>query len=150
MPLDWRGEEAAREVEANVWEGLVRATEFAQGRLQDALNVPNPTAQVRQRTRNTAAGKKGSQYTVYRHGAPRGGPPWKRTGNLQQNVARDYDRPQLKSRLGVRLNAVYGVYLEVGGWPWLWATILRFQQQIAAQFALVSGAGEGLNFERRQ
>lgn len=139
MPVNWNGDAASQEITRRIWEGLQRATEFTRERLLDVLNVPNPYFVRKKRTRDTAAGKKGSSYLTYTRGAPKGGPPYKRTGNLQRNVAREYDRPGLRSRLGVRLNAAYGVHLELKGWPWLWATVQKFEREIAAQFILGSG-----------
>lgn len=127
-------EKVMRELEARAWEGIQRATVFAHGKVKEALNVPNSGVRVKSKTRKTKSGRPASM-TIYPNPSRPGEPPRKRTGWLQQNVAYDLDRKKLQGRIGVRVNAVYGLYLELGtrrmqARPWLAATIERYHAQI--------------------
>lgn len=76
--------------------------------------VSKPAKRYRKRrTRNTSKGKKGSQYTIFVGSKP-GQPPQVRRGFGRKNVAMLPMREHLTIRLGIRKNADYMVYLEVG------------------------------------
>jgi hypothetical protein len=122
MSLTWNGNAAQKQLEEAAWAHLVRAAQFFADKCQEAVNQPN-TGQRRTRTRDTRAGKKGSGYTVYPFPAKKGEPPRKRTGFGQRNIAQERDRQHLKIKVGERQNAIYMIYLELRGWPWLRATL---------------------------
>lgn len=133
--LKWYGQEALAKIEGVTWRGIQRAVEFFVARLQDELNVP-AIREKKTRTRDTSAGPKGSQYTVY-HGSAPGEPPRKRTGNLQKAIAREYDEANMKARVGIRLSAFYGLFLELGtkvmaARPFFLATLRKYWNQIVA------------------
>lgn len=76
--------------------------------------VSKPAKRIRKRRkRNTARGKKGSQYTVYQGSLP-GQPPRVRRGHGRASIAIEYDDAALVARLGVRRNAAYMAWLELG------------------------------------
>ncbi len=133
-------------LEEAAWQGLQRATVYAQAQLMQALNVPN-SGERRKRTRNTSAGTKGSTFTVYPYPSRPGEPPRKRTGWLQAHVQYRLDRPTLSSTLGVGQNALYGIFLDLGtrtvaARPWLLATVNKVLPQLAAL------AGYGISASR--
>ena len=137
--LYWYGSQTSERIEGAAWEGVQRATEFFHRQLMFALNTP-AVKTSRTRTRNTAGGPKGSTYTVYVPSAP-GELPRKRTGFLQSSVQREYDESTLTARVGVTINAIYGLFLELGtkkmaARPWLLATLNKYLDQIRAQLVL--------------
>lgn len=133
--LSWFGDEARRQVLEATWEGLVYATNCFLDRLHEELNVSNP-GQRKKRTRDTSKGKKGSSYTIYPEPSRDGEPPRARTGYLRKNVQSEYDEPNLSTRVGLTVNAIYGLFLELGtkhmaARPWLLATLKKFLPQIS-------------------
>ncbi len=114
--LEWN-DDALPKAEELLWQRLVAVTEFAHAQILKELNISNPPPHKTP----SAAGE----------------PPRKRSGFLQGNVQREYDRAALTSRIGVSKNARYGVFLDLGtrfvkARPWLFATIKKYWQQIQA------------------
>lgn len=100
--------------------GLLRAVAHLHSRILQVLNVPNTGTRVR-RSRGRGS------YTAYLNPSKPGEPPRKRTGWLQRNVVYDVDKQRLSARVGLTVNAKYGIYLELGTSrmhprPWLLAT----------------------------
>ena len=67
--------------------------------------------------------------------APPGSPPRKRTGWLQRHVLYELDQEQLRGRVGVSVNALYGIWLDIGtrfmaARPWLLATARKYWQTL--------------------
>jgi hypothetical protein len=128
--LSWAGDRVVSEALGAGWEGLTRAVVTFHAELLRVLSVPNAGRRVT-RTRNTAAGPKGSQYTIYPNPSRPGEPPRLRTGWLRGHVRFELDRGAGKGRVGVDLAALYGVFLELGTRrgldprPWLLATLTR-------------------------
>jgi hypothetical protein len=104
------------------WELVVAATNLVRTRAIQL--VSKPAIRIRKkRTRTTSRGKKGSQYTVFIGSRP-GQPPQVRRGFGRKSIDLEEYPSQLYTRLGVRKNAAYMVYLEVGTGrikprPWL-------------------------------
>lgn len=108
------------------WEGIRRATAFFHGKLKQELNVANPRS------------RKKRQRGVYTNTSRPGEPPHKRTGWLQRHVIFELDRKNLRSRVGLSVNAIYGLFLELGtrkmaARPWLMATLKKYWAEIRAQ-----------------
>jgi hypothetical protein len=85
---------------------LLRAAVYFQTQHQQRLGVPN-TGTARKRTRDTVAGKKGSQYTVYLNPSRPAEYPHKVTGAGQANVTygpetQDEVAKELKVRIGLK------------------------------------------------
>ena len=114
--LKWNGDHALEFVEGACWEGIQRATVFLHAQCQQALNVSNPRP--------------------YDSPSRPGEAPRKRTGFLQRNTLYDLSKVELRGRVGVRQNAMYGLFLELGTRhidprPWLWATVRRTWSTLA-------------------
>jgi hypothetical protein len=92
--MTWNGEQAKGVVLDATWEGLQRATAFFWETLQNVLNVSNPRP--------------------YQNSSRPGEPPRARTAHLKGHVIYEFDRPNLKSRVGLLPGAKYGAYLEFG------------------------------------
>ena len=131
-----RSDEVLARLRQKALRGLGRATVYLHTQLLQVLNVSaQPTRQRRLRTGR--GGKKGSSYTVYARPSRPGEPPRKRTGWLQRNVVYAIDETTLTSRIGVRANAKYGLFLELGTRhmrprPWLFVTAQRVLPQMRA------------------
>ena len=123
--MDWNGDDALDSVKAASWEGIVRATVYLHSHLMQELNVSNPRP----------------------HKTPSlpGQAPRTRTGWLKKHVIYELDEANMKSRVGVTKNALYGVFLELGTSrglrprPWLWATVRKIWPQLQA----LVGGGRG-------
>ncbi|HEX5272703.1 MAG TPA: hypothetical protein VFW33_19535 [Gemmataceae bacterium] len=125
-----------KELESRAWEGIQRATVFLHSKVKEALNVPNSGERRKHPARKTPSGRAAS-YTVYPHPSRPGEPPRKRTGWLQSQVAYDLDRTRLQGRVGVRVSARYGLYLELGtrrmqARPFITAPIVQYRAQLDA------------------
>lgn len=125
-----------RELEERAWQGIQRATIYYWQKLEEALNVPNPGERRKSRTRKTPKGRPAS-FTVYPSPSRPGEPPRKRTGWLQRNVVYSLDRSTLSAKVGVTVNAKYGLYLDLGtrtveARPWLQATLQKHESQVRA------------------
>jgi hypothetical protein len=142
--LQWNGDAMHEKLVGAAWEGIQRATEFLYDHLRDpVLNVPNSGVK-KKRTRDTSRGKKGSTYTIYPDPSQPGEPPRLRTGWLRNHVGRVYDKAELKSRVGLKAGAFYGLVLELGttnlfgkgihmqARPWLLASVKKFWAQLSA------------------
>lgn len=107
---------------AQAWKLIVVAANIV--RTRAIVLVSKPAKRIRKkRKRDTSKGKKGSQYTVFIGSRP-GEPPQVRRSFGRKNVAVEYNQNSLFARLGIRKNAAYMAYLEVGTGriaprPWL-------------------------------
>lgn len=111
-----------RQLEADAWKRIVLATEAFLAELKLVLNVRNPPPFV--------------------NSSKPGEPPRKRTGFGQANVVREYDRAQLRSRVGVRTNAFYMVILEVKrNRPWFMVTLNRMLPKLRS---IIGSGGTGI------
>jgi hypothetical protein len=122
--INWNGDGAYNRVIDMGWEGLQRATVYFHSRLLEAVGI-------------SAKIGKGTKAKDYQSSKP-GEPPRKRTGWLQRHIKYELDKPALTSRIGVQVNALYGIWLELGtvrmkARPWLLATLKKFWDQIRAQ-----------------
>lgn len=133
--LEWTFDEPWEGIQDEIFARLQQAVTFAWTQTILALNVPRDK-ETRRRKRATAGGPKGSTYIRYilpPEGNPqRGGPPGLRTGWLRSHVQTEFDRAEIKGRIGLIENAKYGLFLELGNWPWLWATFQKWLPQIEA------------------
>ena len=76
------------------WDGIRAAAIYYENAVKRALNKSNPRP--------------------YKTPSLKGEPPRKRTGFLQGNVTHDFDKTKLTARVGVSVNAKYGLFLEFG------------------------------------
>lgn len=108
---------------AQAWKLIVVAANIV--RTRAIVLVSKPAKRIRKkRKRDTSKGKKGSQYTVYIGSSRPGEPPQARRTFGRKNVAVEYNQNSLFARLGIRKDAAYMAYLEVGTGrikprPWL-------------------------------
>jgi len=115
--------------------GLQRASVFLQTQLKLAVNVPNSGV-----SRRRKPPKRGS-YRVYPNPSNPGEPPRKRTGWGQRHIMREVDTVRMVARVGVAINAIYMLYLELGTRrirprPWLVSTFFRVRETIAKLLAV--------------
>jgi hypothetical protein len=73
--------------------------------------------------------------TVYPYPSKPGEPPRKRTGWGQNHIVWDVDRAALEGRVGISVNAMYMLFLELGTRrmrprPWLVATYEKLKSQL--------------------
>jgi len=143
----WHGDEFNRQLRKSTAVGLKLAAVFFHARCRAAVNVIN-TGTRRKRTRDTAGGKKGSQYTTYDNSSKPGEPPRKRTGVGQSNIKWEYndDKRDPAVRVGVTKKGLYMIFLELGTKtvlprPWLLATLTKFWRMIG-KLAATGGKGE--------
>lgn len=66
-----------------------------------------------------------------------GDPPRKRTGNLQRNIVMETDDTSRSVAVGVKKNAIYGLFLELGtrfiaARPWMRPTLKRMIGRLEA------------------
>lgn len=127
--LHWNGNEAHKFVVSAGWDGIRRAAHRYWEVLVQVLNVPNSGVRTK--------GRSGKSHTVYPNPSRPGEPPHKRTGFLQRNVKEEFDAPNLTARVGVTVNARYGLFLELGtkrmaARPWLLATLRNCWGQLTA------------------
>lgn len=69
----------------------------------------------------------------YRNSAPKGEPPYKRTGNLAANVVYEIDEANMSSRVGLLPAGKYGIPLELSkqqNHPWLMPTLIRMMDRL--------------------
>ena len=131
----WHGDEVVARIVAAGWDDLARATVFLWQRCVEALNVPNTGVSVKK--------SGGGSRTIYPHPSKPGEPPRKRTAWLQRHVLYELDKVNLKSRVGVSVNAIYGAMWEAGirgvKRPWLLSTLDKHLEQIRQLAAGRSG-----------
>jgi len=84
--MSWNGDDILNRLQAEVAKRLLLAATFLQSEYRKRVNIPN-TGTRRKRTRDTAAGKKGSSYTTYDNPSRPGEYPRKITGAGQQGTA---------------------------------------------------------------
>lgn len=113
----WHGPDVLAEVNATAFDNLLRAVSFYHTKLLEEVNVSNPRP--------------------YDSPSAPGEPPRKRTGFLQRNILYEVYKSAQMVRVGVSLNALYGLFLEFGTRfmqprPWLLATLDKYWQQIKA------------------
>ncbi len=123
MSLTWNGDVVYDQIVAESWAGVVRAVVYSHSMMKTEINRGGW---------GVTGGKK-----TYTPSLP-GQPPNKITGWLQANVAFELDEAKGIGRIGVRKNAMYGIFLELGTRkmkprPWMLATIKKYWPQIAAQ-----------------
>lgn len=147
MRLEIRDKELSRQLRKATAVGLKRAAVYYHARVRAAVNRPN-TGTRRKRTRSTSAGRKGSGYTTYDNSSKAGEPPKKRTGHGQSNIVWEFngDTRAPACRVGVKENALYMAYLELGTRriaprPWLMAMLQQHKATIG-RLAATGGRGE--------
>ena len=91
------------------WSGVKRATEYFWTTLQTVLKVSNPRPYT-----PTDSGK----------------PPRKRTGFLVANVVYQLDEKRKRGIVGLRTNAIYGLYHELGNHPWFFVTLNKVKPRL--------------------
>ena len=128
--------------------GMKRAGLFVHAEARKAVNVPN-TGQPRKRTRDTAAGPKGSQYTVYKSPSEPGAAPHTITGMGKSNIVHESNDSEKdpRHRIGSTKAGLYMIMLELGTKhilprPWLGmqGVLGRFRKQIG--MLAVTGAAK--------
>jgi len=122
--INWNGDAAKHAIVAAGWDGIRLAVEFYVQKLREVLNV------------SVRGPKRKGRAPLYLPSRP-GEPPHKRTGWLQRHVKADYDKPNLRAKVGIDVAAIYGVYLELGtahmkARPWLLATLKKYWDKIKA------------------
>jgi len=116
-------------------DGIARATTYCHGQAKRLVNKPNPGRRVKVK-RQTKGGNKASR-TVYDSPSQPGEPPRKRTGFGQQNIIMQVDRKKMVGRYGIRKNAKYMFWLEVGtrtiqARPWMVRALTDNVRKVAA------------------
>ncbi len=132
--LEWNAEAVTAEIELSAGEAIARATVYLWTQCTLAVGISNPGERRKHRTKKTKSGRAVS-YTVYPHPSKEGEAPRKRTGWLQRNIV--YEVSETVGRVGVRENALYGAFLELGTRkmkprPWLLATARKYFRQLQA------------------
>lgn len=117
--LKFYDKEFERHMQKATAKGLQRAGVYLHGACQRAVNVSNP--------RNNKTGE-------YDQPSKPGEPPRARTGYGRSNIVYEYNGIESAPavRVGVRKNALYMFWLEIGTRrikprPWLVATLMRFK-----------------------
>ena len=133
--LKMRNQEFKVHIRKATAEGLQRAGVYLYTRCASAVNKSNTHRHTAKFTAGQSA-KRGGQKTgvVYEnmHNAYAGQPPFKRTGAGQSNVVYEYNGNENdpRVRVGIRKNAIYMLYLELGtrrilARPWLMAMLKK-------------------------
>lgn len=139
--IKWHGPELQKALRTATAKGIAMAGVYLQAQCKLAVNRPN-TVSRKTRTRTTRRGAKGSSYTVYLNPSKPGEPPKVRTGHGRDNIVHEHDARIPASRVGVRKNALYMIYHELGirgaKRPWLVATLVRVKN-VLARLAAVGG-----------
>jgi hypothetical protein len=109
-------------------EGIARATQQLHTLCKLAVGKPNTGVSVPVK-RRTPGGNKRTR-TIYPNPSKPGEPPRVRTGFGRANIVREINIPAMAGRVGVRKNALYMIYLDLGTRtisrrPWLVATLLK-------------------------
>lgn len=123
--------------------GLTAAGAYMMREHTVALSVPN-TGMSKTRKRNTAAGKKGSSYTIYPNSSKPGEYPRLRTGAGRSNVFMEDggSEQQPYTRVGERENGIHIVLLELAaGRNGLLATLTTHRQRMG-EIAVTVGRNE--------
>lgn len=131
--IEWHGDELSKRLEQRLHQALQRSAVMLTTRARILASTPAKRIR-RKRTRTTSAGKRGGQYTDYVPSAP-GSPPAVRTGFGRRNITYEYDPEKFIARVGVRENADYMAFLEVGTRriaprPWLRPALRQTQTAI--------------------
>lgn len=139
--VQWNGNVFILQLEAATGRNLQRAGAVYMALCKKAVSVPN-TGVTRIRKRNTKAGRKGSQYTIYPHSSKEGEPPRVRTSFGRSMITMQYLplKKDPRVRVGVRTNAKYMIFLELGTKriaprPWLVNTFMKNRKLIGAYAA---------------
>lgn len=144
--LTWRGE-AFRQNFANATrEGIMRASVYYHTACRRAVSVPNSGVRVPVK-RRTKGGNKRTR-TIYPNPSKPGEPPRLRTGFGQRNIVHEFDPVYPAARVGVRRNAMYMFYLEIGTLrvrrrPWMLPTLQKNQATLGRLAALGARKGMG-------
>lgn len=112
--MDWN-DDALGQIKALAFERIARVTVEYHTLVLEELNISNPRP--------------------YKTPSRPGEPPRKRTGWLQRHVVYQLDEKALTGRVGPSVNAIYGVFLDLGTrWmaarPWLLATAKKYWSRL--------------------
>lgn len=110
--IHWYGDQIGARLNRSARSAVRHAGSLLTTRARLIANIPAKRIRSR-RTRATAGGKAGSQYTRFVPSKP-GQPPALRTGFGRRNIDMEVRDNGLKVRIGVRTAAKYMSYLEVG------------------------------------
>lgn len=111
-PLRWYGDRIEGALLGAARDAVRQAGMYLVTLARLTCNKP-ATRLKRRRRRTTSGGPKGSSYTAYVASRP-SQPPALRTGFGRRNIDMEFDPDALTARVGVRADAVYMVYLELG------------------------------------
>ena len=108
-------DEFRRELRQATAEGLQRAGVYLHRQCVQAVSKSAGPKSFK-RKRNTVAGKKGSRYTKFMRPSKPGESPHARTGHGRSSIVFEFNGSQVdpRVRVGVRKNAIYMAYLELG------------------------------------
>lgn len=140
--IKWHGDRLGRQMEEAAARAVQRSAVLVMTRARLLTNVPAKRTR-RRRVRTTSAGNRGSQYTTFSASRP-GQPPALRTGFGRRNIDMAFFREKLLARVGVRVNAKYMIYHELGTGklpvrPWLRPAVEQSRPMIAAIFRAEMG-----------
>jgi len=146
--ITWHGEELKRAVQAASAEGLIRAGTFLHTAARAAVNKSNPRTRSNKQIRAKGGKLVRSKVKGYFSPSKPGEPPRARTGHGRDGVVFEFNDNRLAPavRVGVRRNAIYMYYLEMGTnvispRPWLVATMMKNRQTLAL-LAATGGKGK--------
>jgi hypothetical protein len=111
VTIRWNGTMLLEQQRRRIQAAVLRAAVLLHTRARVLCSTP-ARREVRRRTRDTSAGRRGSTYTHYVPSRP-GQPPALRTG-LGRSAITWSQVDDLTARVGVRDNGVYMAYLETG------------------------------------
>jgi len=116
--FQFRGDEFNRRLRRATATGLKNAAIHYHARCRAAVNVPN-TGTRRKRSRKTAGGEAGSQYTTYDRPSKPGEPPRKRTGIGKSAIRWEFNDNQRNPavRIGVTRQGLYMAFWSLARPP---------------------------------
>ena len=128
--LKYNGEAFKRHLGVATNDGLKRATTYLWTECRRVVSTPN--------TRNRKTGE-------YDNPSKPGEAPRLRTGHGQKHIVMEYDETKIEGRVGVRRNALYMFFLEIGTRhikrrPWLFVTLMEHARTIG-RLAATGGRG---------
>lgn len=106
--IKWYGPQVSAKVNRKAYEGLRRATAFAQRKVKEAISKP---AMVGKGGAKSPSAKSKRKPRRYQHSKP-GQPPRAITGKLRQSIFQSTDRKRMLGSVGTTLK--YGAALEKG------------------------------------
>jgi len=118
--------------------GLKRGTVFYHAQCRRAVSRSNTGVSVPIQRRSKGGNK--TSRTIYPDPSKPGEPPKVRSGHGKANIIFGFSATELKSRVGVKKNNLYMIYLDLGTRsikrrPWLTATLKKFAKQIGRLLA---------------